>query len=94
MYAAGVRLADGRVFRGKSIISNATRWDTFEGLMGESKMPESEKLFRWVLIWDEYVTYLLHDTACDAASRMEPLKVMWAVAKCLTASMSVALTFI
>ncbi|WIA41668.1 hypothetical protein OEZ86_009018 [Tetradesmus obliquus] len=44
--ATGVRLADGRVFRGKSIISNATRWDTFEGLMGESKMPESEKLFR------------------------------------------------
>jgi prolycopene isomerase len=44
---AGVRLADGRVFRGKTIISNATRWDTFEGMMGESKMPESEKLFRW-----------------------------------------------
>jgi hypothetical protein len=46
---AGVRLADGRIFRGKTIISNATRWDTFEGMMGESKMPESEKLFRWEL---------------------------------------------
>lgn len=44
--AAGVRLADGRVFRGKVVISNATRWDTFEGLVGEQKMPESEKLFR------------------------------------------------
>jgi len=46
--ATGVRLADGRVFRGKTVISNATRWDTFEGLVGEAKMPESEKLFRWV----------------------------------------------
>lgn len=44
--ATGVRLADGRVFRGKTVISNATRWDTFEGLVGEAKMPESEKLFR------------------------------------------------
>lgn len=43
---AGVRLADGRVFRGKVVVSNATRWDTFEGLVGEQKMPESEKLFR------------------------------------------------
>jgi prolycopene isomerase len=42
----GVRLADGRVFRGKVVVSNATRWDTFEGLVGEQKMPESEKLFR------------------------------------------------
>jgi prolycopene isomerase len=44
--ATGVRLADGRVFRGKVVISNATRWDTFEGLVGQDKMPESEKLFR------------------------------------------------
>jgi phytoene dehydrogenase-like protein len=46
--ATGVRLADGRVFRGKVVISNATRWDTFEGLVGQDKMPESEKLFRCV----------------------------------------------
>jgi len=45
--ATGVRLADGRTYRGKVIVSNATRWDTFEGLIGESKMPESEKLFRY-----------------------------------------------
>jgi hypothetical protein len=48
LLTAGVRLADGRVFRGRTIISNATRWDTFEGMMGESNMPESEKLFRCV----------------------------------------------
>lgn len=44
--AVGVRLADGRVYRGKSVISNATRWDTFEGMIGEERLPESEKLFR------------------------------------------------
>jgi prolycopene isomerase len=42
----GVRLADGRLFRGKTIISNATRWDTFEQLLGEGRMPLDEKLFR------------------------------------------------
>eukprot|EP00878_Enallax_costatus_P016763 GHUV01017592.1.p1 GENE.GHUV01017592.1~~GHUV01017592.1.p1 ORF type:complete len:376 (+),score=69.89 GHUV01017592.1:491-1618(+) len=44
--ATGVKLADGRVYRGKTVISNATRWDTFEGMIGEQRMPESEKLFR------------------------------------------------
>ncbi len=33
--------------RGKTVISNATRWDTFENMIGEDKLPESEKLFRW-----------------------------------------------
>lgn len=28
------------------MVSNATRWDTFEGLIGESRLPESERLFR------------------------------------------------
>ena len=44
--ATGVRLADGRVFRARAVISNATRWDTFEGLVGERHMPEAERLFR------------------------------------------------
>ncbi|KAI3431833.1 hypothetical protein D9Q98_010586 [Chlorella vulgaris] len=44
--AVGVRLADGRVYRGKTVVSNATRWDTFEGMIGEDKLPESERLFR------------------------------------------------
>ena len=46
--AVGVRLADGRVFRGKAVVSNATRWDTFERLLAEEEMPEQERLFRWV----------------------------------------------
>jgi len=44
--ATGVRLADGRLYRGKTVISNATRWDTFESMLGESKLPTCEKLFR------------------------------------------------
>nr|AKT95176.1 chloroplast carotenoid isomerase [Haematococcus lacustris] len=44
--AVGVRLADGREFRGKTVVSNATRWDTFDKLLGEDKVPESEKLFK------------------------------------------------
>ena len=44
--AVGVRLADGRVFRGKTVVSNATRWDTFERLLANKDMPEAEELFR------------------------------------------------
>ena len=42
--AVGVRLADGREYRGKVVVSNATRWDTFEGLIGADKLPESGKI--------------------------------------------------
>lgn len=31
--ACGVRLADGREFRAKAVVSNATRWDTFEKML-------------------------------------------------------------
>lgn len=48
--AYGVQLADGRVIRGKTIISNATRWDTFENLLKDAPqevaMPASEASFR------------------------------------------------
>ena len=27
--------------RGKTVVSNATRWDTFESMIGEDKLPES-----------------------------------------------------
>lgn len=47
--AVGVRLADGRVFRGRTVVSNATRWDTFENLLGDQDMPEAEQLFRCLL---------------------------------------------
>ena len=44
--AHGVQLADGRCAYGKTIVSNATRWDTFEGMLKGRELPESEKSFR------------------------------------------------
>lgn len=44
--AEGAKLTDGRLFRGKVVISNATRWDTFGHLIDENRLPESEKKFR------------------------------------------------
>ena len=32
--------------RGKAVISNATRWDTFEGLMAKQPLPPAEQKFR------------------------------------------------
>jgi prolycopene isomerase len=40
--AVGVELADGKVYRAKRVISNATRWDTFEKLTGDRPMPRAE----------------------------------------------------
>ncbi|MBE9104562.1 carotene isomerase [Nostoc cf. edaphicum LEGE 07299] len=41
--AVGVQLASGEVYRGKRIVSNATRWDTFEQLLPAEEMPHNEK---------------------------------------------------
>ncbi len=41
--AVGVQLADGKVYRAKRIVSNATRWDTFEKLLPPEQMPAAEK---------------------------------------------------
>ncbi|MBE9170151.1 carotene isomerase [Pleurocapsales cyanobacterium LEGE 06147] len=43
--AVGVKLADGMEYRAKRIVSNATRWDTFEKLLPPAQMPATEK--RW-----------------------------------------------
>ncbi len=43
--AVGVRLFDGREYYGDRIISNATRWDTFEKLLPPETLPPAEK--RW-----------------------------------------------
>jgi prolycopene isomerase len=43
--AVGVKLADGTAYRAKRIVSNATRWDTFEKLLSPAQMPATEK--RW-----------------------------------------------
>ncbi|MEM9544214.1 MAG: carotenoid isomerase [Cyanobacteria bacterium P01_E01_bin.42] len=41
--AIGVKLANGQEYRAKRIISNATRWDTFEKLLPPEMMPRKEK---------------------------------------------------
>jgi prolycopene isomerase len=41
--AVGVQLATGEVYRAKRIVSNATRWDTFEQLLPPEKIPAAEK---------------------------------------------------
>ncbi|KAL3646955.1 hypothetical protein CASFOL_009499 [Castilleja foliolosa] len=44
--AVGVKLSDGRQFYAKTIISNATRWDTFGKLLKKEDMPKEEKRFQ------------------------------------------------
>ncbi|OYD92778.1 carotene isomerase [Nostoc sp. 'Peltigera membranacea cyanobiont' 213] len=44
--AVGVQLANGKVYRGKRIVSNATRWDTFEQLLPAEAMPHNEKFWQ------------------------------------------------
>lgn len=44
--AVGIKLADGRELFAKTIISNATRWDTFGKLVQGDELPEEEKNFQ------------------------------------------------
>ncbi|WP_267383592.1 carotenoid isomerase [Cyanobacterium sp. uoEpiScrs1] len=44
--AIGVELASGQQYFAKRIISNATRWDTFEKLLAHEVMPAKEKRWR------------------------------------------------
>ncbi|XP_073017286.1 prolycopene isomerase, chloroplastic-like [Primulina eburnea] len=44
--AVGVNLSDGRQFFAKTIISNATRWDTFGKLLKLEDLPEEEARFQ------------------------------------------------
>ncbi|MBW4478234.1 MAG: carotene isomerase [Tolypothrix brevis GSE-NOS-MK-07-07A] len=41
--AVGVQLANGKIYLGKRIVSNATRWDTFENLLPAEEIPINEK---------------------------------------------------
>ncbi|XP_078430823.1 carotenoid isomerase [Wolffia australiana] len=46
--AVGVRISDGREFFAKTVISNATRWDTFEKLLKMKQLPKEEENFQRV----------------------------------------------
>ncbi|MEC4895577.1 MAG: carotene isomerase [Oscillatoria sp. PMC 1051.18] len=54
--AVGVKLANGKVYRAKRIISNATRWDTFEKLLPPEKMPHAEK--KWTKRYQKSPSFL------------------------------------
>jgi len=41
--AVGVQLASGKVYQAKRIVSNSTRWDTFEKLLPPEEMPNAEQ---------------------------------------------------
>ncbi|KAG9144909.1 hypothetical protein Leryth_026722 [Lithospermum erythrorhizon] len=44
--AVGVKLSDGREFSAKTVISNATRWDTFGKLVKGENLPKDEENFQ------------------------------------------------
>ncbi|KAK9083214.1 hypothetical protein Scep_029685 [Stephania cephalantha] len=48
--AVGVRLSDGREFFSKTVISNATRWDTFGKLLKGTHLPKEEENFQRIYV--------------------------------------------
>ncbi len=54
--AVGVKLASGETFRAKRIVSNATRWDTFDKLLPGSQKPTSEK--KWQQRYQQSPSFL------------------------------------
>ncbi|RVW89707.1 Prolycopene isomerase, chloroplastic [Vitis vinifera] len=48
--AVGVKLSDGREFFAKTIVSNATRWDTFGKLLKGEELPKEEVNFQKVYV--------------------------------------------
>jgi len=71
--AVGVELASGQIYRGKRIVSNATRWDTFKKLIPVDKIPNNEKI--WQQRYEKSPSFLSlhmgvkgsvipHDTEC------------------------------
>ena len=54
--AVGVKLATGEEYRAKRIISNATRWDTFEHLLPAEEMPLAEK--KWQQRYEKSPSFL------------------------------------
>ncbi|MDJ0582646.1 carotenoid isomerase [Crocosphaera sp.] len=54
--AVGVKLADGKEYRAKRIVSNATRWDTFEKLLPKNEMPKKEE--KWQQRYEKSPSFL------------------------------------
>ncbi len=54
--AVGVKLADGKEYRAKRIVSNATRWDTFEKLLPKNELPKKEE--KWQQRYEKSPSFL------------------------------------
>lgn len=63
--AVGVQLANGKVYRGKRIVSNATRWDTFTKLLPGDKIPNNEK--KWQQSYKKSPSFLSLHMGVEAA---------------------------
>ena len=64
--AVGVKLTSGATYRAKRIISNATRWDTFEKLLPVEQMPASEK--KWQQRYQQSPSFLSLHLGVKAAA--------------------------
>jgi len=64
--AVGVQLASGKVLRAKRIVSNATRWDTFEKLIPVAQMPTAER--RWQKRYQKSPSFLSLHLGIKAAA--------------------------
>jgi prolycopene isomerase len=54
--ATGVKLATGETYRARRVVSNATRWDTFEKLLPGSDLPGKEQ--RWQQRYQQSPSFL------------------------------------
>ncbi len=61
--AVGIKLATGEELKARRIVSNATRWDTFEQLVGQ--LPASEK--RWQSRYQQSPSFLSLHLGVDAS---------------------------
>lgn len=65
-HAVGVQLASGEVLRARRIISNATRWDTFEKLIPAEQMPTAER--KWQRRYQKSPSFLSLHLGVKAAA--------------------------
>ena len=63
--ATGVKLANGKIYRARRIVSNATRWDTFEKLLPAETMLAAEK--KWQTRYQKSPSFLSLHLGVEAA---------------------------
>ncbi|MBW4431190.1 MAG: carotene isomerase [Pelatocladus maniniholoensis HA4357-MV3] len=64
--AIGVKLANGQIYRAKRIVSNATRWDTFDKLVPQDKILANEK--KWQQNYEKSPSFLSLHIGIKASS--------------------------